>query len=317
MSAGFGSFRKLCPVASAVLTMTEESCHRPNPENEGKETDVAFRPAWSAQFKAAALRELATTGPLGQITRQWAWGGSTGKGVCVAVIDSGIEYNHPAVNGSVQHGIVVEFDRSSETYLRIIEEDHPADLFGHGTACAGIIHALAPEAELYSVRVIGRDLKGKALQFAGGLRWAIENGMQVINMSLSTSKQEYYAMFHQITDDAFFNNVLLVSAVNNIPAPSYPSLYSSVISVAAHEQKDPFTYYYNPSPPVEFGAPGIDVRVAWLDNSYTVSTGNSFAAPHIAGIVALIRAKHPQLTPFQIKTVLYACATNVNTIDKY
>ncbi len=297
--------------------MTEESCHRPNPENEGKETDVAFRPAWSAQFKAAALRELATTGPLGQITRQWAWGGSTGKGVRVAVIDSGIESNHPAVNGSVQRGIIVEFDPSSETYLRIIEEDQPDDLFGHGTACAGIIHALAPEAELYSVRVIGRNLKGKALQFAGGLRWAIENGMQVVNMSLSTSKQEYFAMFHQITDDAFFNNVLLVSAVNNIPAPSYPSLYSSVISVAAHEQKDPFTYYYNPSPPVEFGAPGIDVRVAWLDNSYTVSTGNSFAAPHIAGIVTLIRAKHPQLTPFQIKTVLYACATNVNTINKY
>jgi subtilisin family serine protease len=165
------------------------------------------------------------------------------------------------------------------------------------------------------VRVIGRDLKGKALQFAGGMRWAIENEMQVVNMSLSTSKQQYYGMFHKITDEAFFNNVILVSAVNNIPAPSYPSLYSSVISVAAHEGKDPFTYYYNPSPPVEFGAPGIDLRVAWQGKSYTVSTGNSFAAPHIAGIVALIRAKHPQLTPFQIKTVLYACASNVNTPD--
>jgi len=315
VSAGFGSFRKLCPVSSAVLTVTEESCNLSNPENEGKETDAAFRPAWSAQFKADALRELAATGPLGQITRQWAWGGSTGKGVRVAVIDSGIESNHPAVNGSVQRGIVVEYDPSSETYLRIIEEDQPTDLFGHGTACAGIIHALAPDAELYSVRVIGRNLKGKALQFAGGLRWAIENGMQVVNMSLSTSKQEYYAMFHQITDDAFFNNVLLISAVNNIPAPSYPSLYSSVISVAAHEKKDPLTYYYNPSPPVEFGAPGIDVRVAWRDKSYTVNTGNSFAAPHIAGIVALIRAKHPELTPFQIKTVLYACATNVNSLE--
>jgi len=297
------------------LSVTEDSSNPSDPENELKETDAALLPAWSAQFKTNALRELTATGPLGQITRQWAWGGSTGKGVRVAVIDSGIESNHPAVNGSVHRGIVVEFDRSSETYLRIIEEEQPVDLFGHGTACAGIIHVLAPDAELYSVRVIGRNLKGKALQFAGGLRWAIENGMQVVNLSLSTSKQEYYAMFHQLTDDAFFNNVLLVSAVNNIPAPSYPSLYSSVISVAAHEQRDPFTYYYNPSPPVEFGAPGIDVRVAWRDKSYIISTGNSFAAPHIAGIVALIRAKHPQLTPFQIKTVLYACATNVNTLD--
>ena len=112
-----------------------------------------------------------------------------------------------------------------------------------------------------------------------------------------------------------FKNVILVSAVNNIPAPSYPSLYSSVISVAAHAGQDPFTYYYNPLPPVEFGAPGIDVRVAWKNRQYWTTTGNSFAAPHITGIVALIRAKHPELTPFQIKTVLWACAANVKRIE--
>ena len=176
---------------------------------------------------------------------------------------------------------------------------------GHGTACAGIVHAIAPEAELYSVRVLGPG-GGRALQFAGGLNWAIENDMHVCNLSLSTAMEQYYALFHKVADDAYFNNVMLVSAVNNIPAPSYPSLYSSVISVAAHEGKDPFTYYYNPSPPVEFGAPGIDVEVSWMNKGSMVATGNSFAAPHIAGIVALISAKHPNLTPFQIKAILYA-----------
>jgi subtilisin family serine protease len=88
-----------------------------------------------------------------------------------------------------------------------------------------------------------------------------------------------------------------------------------VISVAAHAGKDLFTYYYNPAPPVEFGAPGIDVRVAWNNKSYSTSTGNSFAAPHITGIVALIRAKHPELTPFQIKTVLLACASNMQRMQ--
>jgi len=82
--------------------------------------------------------------------------------------------------------------------------------------------------------------------------------------------------------------------------------------VAAHEGHDPFTFYYNPSPPVEFGAPGIDVRVAWQNGSSIVTTGNSFAAPHIAGIITLIRAKHPELTPFQVKTVLYSCAANAH-----
>jgi subtilisin family serine protease len=204
----------------------------------------------------------------------------------------------------------VEFDPEAEDQLRFVPENDPRDLYGHGTACAGIIHALAPDAELYSVRVIGRDMRGKALQFAGGLRWAIEQGMQVVNMSLSTSSRNFYGLFHELADEAYFKNIILVSAVNNIPAPSYPSLYSSVVSVAAHEEQDPFTYYYNPTPPVEFGAPGINVKVAWLNKSYSTITGNSFAAPHIAGIVALIRATHPQLTPFQIKTLLYACSSN-------
>lgn len=256
-------------------------------------------------------RELTALGPLAAIDREWAWGGSTGRGVRVAVIDSGIEADHPAVGGMVRGGVVVECDRRTKSQVRLASDDEPRDLFGHGTACAGLIHAVAPEAELYSVRVFSRDLSGKALQFAGGLRWAIEQGMHVVNLSLSTSRQEFYGVFHELADEAYFKNVILVSAVNNLPEPSYPSLYSSVISVAAHEGHDPFTYYYNPSPPVEFGAPGIDVDVAWLNKQYAVSTGNSFAAPHITGLVALIRAKHPQLTPFQLKTVLLACASNM------
>jgi subtilisin len=249
-------------------------------------------------------------GPNDLITREWAWGESTGKGVRVAVIDSGIEADHPALEGAVRQGIVVDYDGRRRGKVRFTMEDTSHDVFGHGTACAGVIHKLAPNAELYSVRVLSKDRTGRGVQFAGGLRWAIEQGMHVVNMSLSTSRQEYYAMFHELADEAYFHNVILVSAVNNFPEPSYPSLYSSVISVAAHDGQDPFTYYYNPEPPVEFGAPGIDVEVPWLNKSTIVTTGNSFAAPHIAGLVALIRSKHHGLTPFQVKTILQACASN-------
>ncbi|HET8730129.1 MAG TPA: S8 family serine peptidase [Moraxellaceae bacterium] len=268
-------------------------------------------PAYSSQFLPEVIRALAATGPISHITPEWAWGGSTGRGVRVAVVDSGIEADHPAVGGMVRQGVIVEYDEAAEEHYRVDPDPEPRDLSGHGTACAGIIHSLAPEAELYSVRVLGRDMRGRAIQFAGGVDWTLQNGMQVANLSLSTARQEYYALFHEIADDAYFKNVVLVSAVNNVPAPSYPSLYAAVISVAAHTGRDPLTYYYNPAPPVEFGAPGIDVRVAWKDHQYLTSTGNSFAAPHITGIVALIRAKHPELTPFQIKTVLWACAANV------
>lgn len=273
-------------------------------------SDEIIRPAWSHQFAPDAIQALEALGPLENLNREWAWGGSTGKGVRVAIVDSGVEFDHPALEGCVRGGVVMEYDEDVEDNIRIVEEPEPIDLVGHGTACAGIIHGIAPEAELYSVRVLGKGATGRALQFAAGLEWALNNQIQVCNLSLSTSREEYYGLFHQLADEAYFKKMMLVSAVNNIPAPSYPSLYSSVISVAAHEGQDPFTYYYNTAPPVEFGAPGIDITVAWVNKEYMISTGNSFAAPHIAGIVSLIMSKHPHLNPFQLKTILYACANN-------
>ncbi|HEX9012897.1 MAG TPA: S8 family serine peptidase [Anaerolineaceae bacterium] len=274
-------------------------------------TDDSLRPAWSNQFAPGTLREVVPADLFAAITPEWAWGGADGSGVRVAVVDSGVEAAHPALKGCVKAGVGFEFDDPAPDHVRLEEDNPPTDLAGHGTACAGIIHSLAPRAEIYSVRVLGRDMRGKAYQFAAGLRWAVEHGMQVVNLSLSTSREEYFALFHKLADQAYFSSVVLVSAANNLPVASYPSLYSSVVSVAARDGHDPYAYQYNPSPPVEFGAPGIDVDVAWLDGQRTTITGNSFAAPHMAGIAARILSKHPGMTPFQVKTVLMACAANV------
>jgi subtilisin len=273
-------------------------------------SEEVVRPAWSQDFTPDAIQELLAQGPFAALTPAWAWGNSTGQGIRVAVVDSGVEFDHPALEGCVRGGVIVEYDARAKNQHRIKPDDKPTDVSGHGTACAGIIHSIAPEAEIYSVRVLGRNMGGRAIQFAAGLDWAIENDMHIANLSLSTSLDEFFGLFHDLADQAYFKNMNLISAVNNIPEPSYPSLYSSVISVAAHDGKDPFTYYYNTKPPVEFGAPGIDVEVAWKDKQHMICTGNSFAAPHITGITALIRAKHPDLTPFQLKTVLLACAAN-------
>ncbi len=275
-------------------------------------TEAPLLPAYSQQFTPEAIQQLVAAGPIATITPEWAWGGSTGRGVRVAVVDSGIEYDHPAVGGQVRGGVLIEYDETAQNNVRYEPDDQPRDASGHGTACAGIIHALAPEAELFSVRVLGKNLRGKTIQFAAGIDWATDNGMDVSNLSLCTTSQNLFALLHELTDNAYFKKTLLVSALNNLPEPGYPSIYSSVISVASHAGHDPLTYYYNPSPPAEFGAPGIDVHVAWKDKQYLTATGNSFAAPHIAGIVALIRSKHPELTPFQVKTVLWACAANVH-----
>lgn len=267
-----------------------------------------MRPAWSEAFEPARLRPVRPMALPVPITRNWAWGDSRGQGVKVAVVDSGVDGQHLAVGG-VAGGAVVEYDPTSEERVRITEGPHD-DLFGHGTACAALIRRAAPACELYSVRVLGSSLTGKGAVFAAGLRWAIDNGMDVVNLSLSTNKAEHFGLFHELVDRAYFRNVMLVAAVNNVAAPSYPAQYAGVFSVAASLGSDPERFQVNPTPPVEFGAPGIDIDVAWTGGTTIQATGNSFAAPHITGLVTRILAKQPRLTPFEMKTVLRALADN-------
>lgn len=265
---------------------------------------AGLRPAWSEPFIGAALKSLARTARLDRIDRDWAFGGATGRGVTVCVIDSGVEADHPALEGRVVERVAVELiDGEPE-----VVPDPAGDLFGHGTACAGIVVGQAPEVEIVSVRVLGSDLKGKGEAFLAGLDWAIDRGVDVINLSLSSKREALYGDLHEVADRAYFAGITLVSAANNTPGASYPSLFSSVVSVAAHEEADPWRWYYNPKPPVEFGAWGVSVPIAWKDGGTTEATGNSFAAPHISALVALLRSRHPGLTPFEIKAVLAATA---------
>jgi len=262
-------------------------------------------PAWGEPFAAGHRDLLGRHGPWGRVDRAWAFGDGSGRGVRVAIVDSGVEGPHPAVGGRLIRSVSVE--RRGDGWEVV---DVPAaDVVGHGTACAGIIHALAPEAELVSVRVLGADNRGAGAAFGTGLAWAIEeSGASVVNLSLSSRSEQMFAPLHELADDAYFRNVLLVSAANNVSAASYPSLFAAVVSVAAHDVPDAGTWYYNPSPPVEFGAYGLNVDVAWRGASRMTVTGNSFAAPHIAAYAARIRAAHPGITPFETKSLLAATA---------
>jgi subtilisin family serine protease len=160
------------------------------------------------------------------------------------------------------------------------------------------------------VRVLGSRLSGRGEVFAAGLRWAIASGVHIVNLSLSTAKTELFGVFHDVADEAAHAGVVLVCAMNNVHAPTYPSQFSSVVSVAACPGDDPFLLLANPAPPADFGAPGIDREVAWLGGEHIVATGNSFAAPVVTGLVARLLANHPDLTPYQVKAVLRAVATN-------
>ena len=168
-------------------------------------------PAWS--LPAGAVDEIPLPAPWPDVvTRDWAWGGATGKGVRVCILDSGVERDHPLV-GPVQGAVAVTVEGDEVT----VEEDDQGDQCGHGTACAGIARSLAPDCELYSVRVLGAGYTGSGAALLTGLRWAIEQGFDVINMSLSTTKQALSGTLHELADSAYFRRTLLVASAHNMP----------------------------------------------------------------------------------------------------
>src|SRR5207244_12271300 len=146
-------------------------------------------------------------------------------------------------------------------------------------------------------RVLGAGFKGSGSVLLEGLRWAIGQGFDVINMSLSTTKKQFSGLLHELSDKAYLRRTVLVASAHNMPVESYPWRFSSVISVGSHEETDPMTFFYNPDPPVEFFARGVDVEGAWTGGARIRCTGNSFATPHMTGLCAPCLGKPPQVTP--------------------
>jgi subtilisin family serine protease len=263
-------------------------------------------PAWGEAFAGPSRARLARVSTLERLDRATVFGDADGSGVTVAVIDSGVEATHPAIAGRVRRHLRVDLVGEDA----FVEDDPEGrDLVGHGTACAGIITSIAPGVEIVSIRVLGAENRGKGRALAGAIDWAIGNGIDIVNLSLSSRSEAMFSTFHDLADRAYFANTVLVCAANNVPGPSYPSLFAAVVSVAAHDVADPAVWFYNPTPPVEFGAYGLDVDVAWRDGGRIQATGNSFAAPHLAGQVARLRSRYRDATPFEIKALLAATAT--------
>jgi len=233
------------------------------------------------------------------------WTGRTGRGVRVAVVDSGIDTEHPDLKGKVRESV----EAVAEDGRIDFRPSTSGDQAGHGTACAGIIASVAPDAELFSVKVLGPKASGSGDMFLVGLDYAIKQKFEVINLSLGTTKREFFAPLHELLDRAYQSGCIVVSAANNLPYPSYPSIFSSsVVSVVKRAGGDPFNFGYRYGQVIELVAPGVEVTTTWPGGGYRQLTGNSFACPYVVGIIALIKEAYPNLTPFQVKSILYTIA---------
>src|SRR5687768_4647310 len=234
-----------------------------------------------------------------------SWREAKGSGVTVAIIDSGIDISHPELAGKVVESVEARVDNKKVVF----DPSNGEDSAGHGTACAGIVAGIAPDTDLYSIRVLGAGGLGDGQAFLAGLEYAIKKRYRVINLSLGTTKPQFFAPLHDLLDRAYQAGCIVVAAANNLPQPSFPSVFSSsLISVIKSEQTDPLNFGFHYGEVIELTAPGVNVRTPWPGGGYRNLTGNSFACPHIVGVVALLLEKHPNLTPFHVKSALHSIA---------
>jgi subtilisin family serine protease len=232
------------------------------------------------------------------IREDTSWERCTGRGVRVAIVDSGIDTEHPDLKGKVRESVEAVAEDGKINF----RPSTSGDQAGHGTACAGIITSIAPNAELYSVKVLGPNASGSGDMFLVGLDYAIKQKFQVINLSLGTTKRDYFGPLHDLLDRAYHAGCIVVAAANIFS--------SSIVSVVKRAGGDPFNFGYRYGHVIELVAPGVEVKTTWPGGGYRQLTGNSFACPYIVGIIALLMEAYPNLTPFQVKTILYAIAKN-------
>jgi subtilisin family serine protease len=234
---------------------------------------------------------------------------ATGKGVRVAVIDSGAECAHPALRaappkcwtlGSLPGG-----------RYRLVE-DNGVDVFGHGTAVVSVLREHAQGAIIESIRVLGGDLRSSSDRVIAAMQWALDSKFDIINCSFGTPNVEHLERYKRIVDQAFCDNVLIVSACNNFDARriELPGWFPTVIA-ADHGAMDALRIERRTGEMVEFVARGRQLRVPWNHGGWREVTGSSFAAPHVAALVARMREVRPQWNACEVKAAMYSLATAV------
>jgi subtilisin family serine protease len=220
----------------------------------------------------------------------------TGAGVRVAVLDSGIDVFHPRLENAKMRDAVAIVEEAGR--LRVREGDGD-DVYGHGTAVAGIVHDVAPEAEIGSFRVIDARSLSRTAVICEGVREAIRRGYDILNCSFGCKGLAKFILPHKDwVDRAYLSEVHVVAACSNYDVfePEWPAHFTSVISVnMARTESDHF--FYRERSLVEFAARGENVEVAWLGGRTRIETGSSFAAPRVTGLLARLLSVAPGLPP--------------------
>ncbi|MCX7772111.1 MAG: S8 family peptidase, partial [Clostridia bacterium] len=294
------------PSIAVTVPASSVSALRSSPDVLAVETDQIVK--ISSQFQDWGV--TCTDAP-----KAWA-NGFTGKGVKVAVLDTGIA---PHEDLTVAGGV------SLQSYTSSYADDN-----GHGTHVAGIIGArnnslgvvgIAPEASLYAVKVLDQDGSGYMSDIISGIEWCISNKMDIINLSLGSSTSSF-ALKAEV-DKAYGQGILIVAAAGNEgttdgtgDSVNYPARYDSVIAVAAVDSTTKRAAFSSTGRTVEVAAPGVNIASTYPGDAYARMSGTSMATPFVSGDLALLKQAYPSLTNVQLRDKLDKSAVDLGTTGR-
>jgi type VII secretion-associated serine protease mycosin len=233
-----------------------------------------------------------------------------GEEVIVAVIDTGVDLNHPDLK-----------NRLVEGYNVYTEGSDANDDVGHGTHVAGIIAAeinnyegiagMAPNTRIMPVKVLDSSGAGSTYAVAQGIIWAADHGAKVINLSLGNYAEAQF--LHDAIRYAYDRDVVLVAATGNdhTESPGYPAAYEEVIAVGATDSNGQIAQFSNYGAYVDVAAPGVSIASTYPGNQYAALSGTSMASPHAAALAAMIRSVNPSLSNKQVMDLLRSTSTDL------
>jgi subtilisin family serine protease len=251
---------------------------------------------------------------IGRIKADDAWPTATGNGVKVAVIDTGIDQDHPDLDANIASCVNFTSCTWREWwYTRCTCEDGS----GHGTHVAGIIAGenndfgvvgVAPDARIYALKALDSSGSGYLSDVIEALDWAISNHVNLVNMSLATSSD--VASFQDAVQRVNGAGIIQVAAGGNSGpgenTVTYPAKYPQVIAVSAIDENNNVPSWSSRGPEIDLTAPGVSIYSTYKGGGYGTMSGTSMASPHVAGTVALRLEDHPGESPSTIEAILKA-----------
>jgi subtilisin family serine protease len=306
-------------------------------------TQATNAPVMPNDFDFAQLWALHNEGqgdgtPGADIHAPEAWEYTTGdKGIVVAVIDTGIDYYHPDLAGNVWvnsreiagNGLDDDgngFIDDIHGFDFVNNDSDPMDDHGHGSHISGIIGAVANnqigvagvcwQVSLMAVKAFDENGDGQIDTAIQGIRYAIENGAQILNASWGNSQRS--SAMEDVLEAAHQAGVIIIAAAGNDNSenPFYPAAYAHVIGVAATDAKDQRTRFSNFGSYVAVAAPGENIYSTLPNNSYDFFSGTSMSTPYVSGVAALVLSRHPEFTNVQLENILRNAVDAIPT-DKY